>query len=131
VAMNPQVLIDGVAHGTHGSILLLDNRRMGAISALQEAQYGAAYATRDEVVVDYVRWARAVQGVAPSMAAGQLQRSGLLRIKPAPMTAFPSSTCRSTMARIHLVASAPMAAGTSAIGSKPRRRCEMRSDYET
>ena len=63
MAMNPQVLIDGVAHGAHGSILLLDNRRMGAISALQEAQYGAAYATRDEVVVDYVRWARAVQAV--------------------------------------------------------------------
>lgn len=44
-------------------ILLLYNQRMGAISALQEAQYGAAYATRDEVVVDYVTRARAVQGV--------------------------------------------------------------------
>ena len=62
--MNPQILIDGVAHGARGCILLLDNRRMGAISALQEAQYGAAYATWDEVVVDYVGWARAVQGVA-------------------------------------------------------------------
>jgi 3D-(3,5/4)-trihydroxycyclohexane-1,2-dione acylhydrolase (decyclizing) len=61
--MNPQILIDGVAHGARGCILLLDNRRMGAISALQEAQYGAAYATWDDVVVDYIAWARAVHGV--------------------------------------------------------------------
>ena len=61
--MNPRILVDGVAYGACGCVLLLYNRRMGAISALQEAQYGAAYATRDEVVVDYVRWARAVQGV--------------------------------------------------------------------
>ena len=63
-SMNPQILIDGVAHGARGCILLLDNRRMGAISGLQEAQYGAAYATNDRVVVDYVAWARAVKGVA-------------------------------------------------------------------
>jgi 3D-(3,5/4)-trihydroxycyclohexane-1,2-dione acylhydrolase (decyclizing) len=62
--MNPQILIDGVAHGARGCVLLLDNRRMGAISALQEAQYGAAHATGDSVVVDYVAWARAVKGVA-------------------------------------------------------------------
>ncbi len=63
-SMNPQILIDGVAHGARGCILLLDNRRMGAISGLQEAQYGAAHATNDRVVVDYVAWARAVKGVA-------------------------------------------------------------------
>ncbi|MFI5398806.1 MAG: thiamine pyrophosphate-dependent enzyme [Candidatus Binatia bacterium] len=62
--MNPQILIDGVAHGARGCILLLDNRRMGAISALQEAQYGAAHATSDTVAVDYLAWARAVHGVA-------------------------------------------------------------------
>jgi len=62
--MNPQILIDGVAHGARGCIVLLDNRRMGAISGLQEAQYGAAHATNDRVVVDYVAWARAVKGVA-------------------------------------------------------------------
>lgn len=61
--MNPQILIDGVFHGATGCILLLDNRRMGAISALQEAQYGKAYATSDKVEVDYVRLAGAVQGV--------------------------------------------------------------------
>ena len=38
--MNPQILIDGIQHGVHGTILLLDNRRMAAISQLQEAQYG-------------------------------------------------------------------------------------------
>jgi len=61
--MNPQILIDGVEHGATGCILLLDNRRMGAISALQEAQYGQVYATADEVEVDYVRLAGAVKGV--------------------------------------------------------------------
>ncbi len=62
--MNPQILIDGVAHGARGCILLLDNRRMGAISALQEAQYGVAHATSDSVGVDYIAWARAIKGVA-------------------------------------------------------------------
>ena len=62
--MNPQILIDGVEHGARGCILLLDNRRMAAISSLQEAQYGADHATCDGVAVDYVAWARAVRGVA-------------------------------------------------------------------
>ena len=61
--MNPQILIDGVEHGARGCILLLDNRRMGAISALQTAQYGADFATRDGVAVDYVSWAHAIAGV--------------------------------------------------------------------
>ena len=55
--MSPQVLIDGVEHGATGCILLLDNRRMGAISGLQVAQYGADYATNDSVPVDYLAWA--------------------------------------------------------------------------
>lgn len=62
--MNPQVLIDGVQHGARGCILLFDNRRMGAISGLQDAQYGKIYATNDQVEVDYVAWAKAVKGVA-------------------------------------------------------------------
>jgi len=61
--MNPQILIDGVFHGARGCVLLLDNRRMAAISALQEAQYGEVHATSDNVEVDYVRLAGAVQGV--------------------------------------------------------------------
>ncbi|MDE0523541.1 MAG: thiamine pyrophosphate-dependent enzyme [Boseongicola sp.] len=61
--MNPQVLIDGVAHGVHGTILLLDNRRMAAISGLQLAQYGAEFRTNDAVVVDFVRMASSVTGV--------------------------------------------------------------------
>jgi len=61
--MNPQILIDGVCHGAKGCILLLDNRRMAAISGLQEAQYGEAHATSDNVEVDYVRLAGSVQGV--------------------------------------------------------------------
>ena len=61
--MNPQILIDGVEHGARGCILLLDNRRMGAISGLQLAQYGVDRATNDSVVVDYLAWARSVQGV--------------------------------------------------------------------
>ena len=62
--MNPQVLIDGVEHGVHGTILLFDNRRMAAISSLQDAQYGVNWRTSDGVAVDYVAMARAVRGVA-------------------------------------------------------------------
>lgn len=61
--MAPQILVDGVAHGARGCILLLDNRRMGAISGLQMAQYGHEHATRDAVAVDYVQWASSIQGV--------------------------------------------------------------------
>jgi len=61
--MNPQILIDGVFHGARGCILLLDNRRMGAIAALQEAQYGRVYATSDSVEVDYRSLAASVRGV--------------------------------------------------------------------
>jgi 3D-(3,5/4)-trihydroxycyclohexane-1,2-dione acylhydrolase (decyclizing) len=61
--MNPQILIDGVCHGARGCILLLDNRRMAAISALQEAQYGAEHATFDNVEVDYLGLAGSVKGV--------------------------------------------------------------------
>jgi 3D-(3,5/4)-trihydroxycyclohexane-1,2-dione acylhydrolase (decyclizing) len=61
--MNPQILIDGVEHGARGCILLMDNRRMGAISGLQQAQYGTDYATNDQVEVDYLAWAKAVKGV--------------------------------------------------------------------
>jgi 3D-(3,5/4)-trihydroxycyclohexane-1,2-dione acylhydrolase (decyclizing) len=61
--MNPQVLIDGVQHGARGCILLLDNRRMAAISGLQFAQYGNEFATSDSVDVDYVALAASVKGV--------------------------------------------------------------------
>ncbi|TXL70908.1 thiamine pyrophosphate-binding protein [Vineibacter terrae] len=61
--MNPQVLIDGVEHGVRGTVVMLDNRRMAAISALQVAQYGAAFATSDGVEVDYVALAGAVKAV--------------------------------------------------------------------
>jgi 3D-(3,5/4)-trihydroxycyclohexane-1,2-dione acylhydrolase (decyclizing) len=62
--MNPQVLIDGVQHHARGCIVVMDNRRMGAISGLQEAQYGKVYATADSVDVDYAAWARSIAGVA-------------------------------------------------------------------
>lgn len=61
--MNPQVLIDGVQHGAKGCILLFDNRRMGAISGLQQAQYKHEFATSDEVEVDYIAWAKSIKGV--------------------------------------------------------------------
>jgi 3D-(3,5/4)-trihydroxycyclohexane-1,2-dione acylhydrolase (decyclizing) len=61
--MNPQILIDGSQHGAHGCILLLDNGRMGAITGLQEAQYGAGFATWNTLQVDYLRWASAVPGL--------------------------------------------------------------------
>ncbi|UCH49360.1 MAG: thiamine pyrophosphate-binding protein [Betaproteobacteria bacterium] len=61
--MNPQVLIDGIEHGVHATIVLFDNRRMAAISQLQLAQYGRDYRTNDAVPVDYVQMANAVTGV--------------------------------------------------------------------
>jgi 3D-(3,5/4)-trihydroxycyclohexane-1,2-dione acylhydrolase (decyclizing) len=61
--MNPQILVDGVEHGVHGAIVVLDNRRMAAISGLQVDQYGQDFATHDHVPVDYVALARAVGGV--------------------------------------------------------------------
>jgi 3D-(3,5/4)-trihydroxycyclohexane-1,2-dione acylhydrolase (decyclizing) len=61
--MNPQILIDGAEHGARGCILLLDNGRMGAITGLQEAQYGAGFATWNTLRVDYLAWARAVPGL--------------------------------------------------------------------
>lgn len=61
--MNPQVLLDGVEHRVRATIVLLDNRRMAAISSLQFEQYGTDFATSDAVAVDYVALAGAVSGV--------------------------------------------------------------------
>jgi 3D-(3,5/4)-trihydroxycyclohexane-1,2-dione acylhydrolase (decyclizing) len=81
--MNPQILIDGVQHGARGCIVLLDNRRMAAISSLQVAQYGANFATHDTVAVDYLAWAKAVRGVkaidggrTPDSLAAALKEAG-------------------------------------------------------
>ncbi|MCL4369134.1 MAG: thiamine pyrophosphate-dependent enzyme [Actinobacteria bacterium] len=81
--MSPQVLIDGVQHGARGCILLLDNRRMGAISGLQQAQYGTDFATSDAVRVDYLAWAGAIKGVqaidggrSPDALVAALDRAG-------------------------------------------------------
>jgi 3D-(3,5/4)-trihydroxycyclohexane-1,2-dione acylhydrolase (decyclizing) len=61
--MNPQILIDAVVHGVRGMIVIFDNRRMGAISSLQSAQYGRDFGTNDHVAVDFVAMANAVSGV--------------------------------------------------------------------
>lgn len=61
--MNPQILIDAVHTKTNGCIVLLDNRRMGAISALQNDQYSKIFATSDQVEVDYAAMASSVEGV--------------------------------------------------------------------
>lgn len=62
-SMNPQILIDGVEHGVKACIIVFDNRRMAAISSLQNAQYGIDYKTNDTVEVDYILWASSVKGV--------------------------------------------------------------------
>ena len=61
--MNPQILIDGVAHHADGIIVIFDNRRMAAITGLQYAQYGNEYKTSDSVEVDYAVMAHSVKGV--------------------------------------------------------------------
>ena len=68
--MNPQSLVDGVVHGARGAVVVLDNRRMGAISGLQEAQYGKAYGTFDDAVIDYVGLASSIEGVQAVSGAG-------------------------------------------------------------
>lgn len=61
--MNPQALISAVEHGAKGMIVIFDNRRMAAISSLQQAQYGVDFRTNDGVAVDYVQLASSVSGV--------------------------------------------------------------------
>ena len=61
--MNPQILIDGVEHGVKGTVVIFDNRRMAAITGLQQAQYENEYKTNDGVAVDYVAMAGSVSGV--------------------------------------------------------------------
>ena len=61
--MNPQILVDAVVHGVSGMIVVFDNRRMGAISSLQTAQYGTDFGTNDHVAIDFVAIANAVSGV--------------------------------------------------------------------
>jgi len=61
--MNPQILLDGVQHHVKGMIVLFDNRRMAAISGLQQAQYGKEFATDDAVEVDYLQMCEAFKGV--------------------------------------------------------------------
>ena len=61
--MNPQILIDGIQHGVRGCILILDNGRMGAITGLQEAQYGVGFATWNTLKVDYLAWAGSIPGL--------------------------------------------------------------------
>ena len=61
--MNPQILIDAIEHRARGCIIIFDNRRMAAISGLQQAQYGREYKTDDTVEVDYVAMAQSVRGV--------------------------------------------------------------------
>jgi 3D-(3,5/4)-trihydroxycyclohexane-1,2-dione acylhydrolase (decyclizing) len=61
--MNPQILVDAVVHGAKGMVVLFDNRRMGAISSLQAAQYGPDFGTSDNVEIDFVALAKSVKGI--------------------------------------------------------------------
>jgi 3D-(3,5/4)-trihydroxycyclohexane-1,2-dione acylhydrolase (decyclizing) len=61
--MNPQILIDAIEHRAQGMIVIFDNRRMGAITGLQLAQYKTEFRTNDHVAVDYQKLASSVSGV--------------------------------------------------------------------
>lgn len=80
--MNPQILIDAVEHHAKGCILIMDNRRMSAISALQIDQYGFDFATNDSVEVDYVALAGSVKGIL-SMHGGYDKNSLLASLNKA------------------------------------------------
>ena len=61
--MNPQILVDAAVHRACAMVVVFDNRRMGAISSLQMAQYHHDFGTNDDVAVDFVAMANAVSGV--------------------------------------------------------------------
>jgi len=61
--MNPQILFDAVEHEVRGCLVIFDNRRMGAITGLQMAQYEQDYKTSDSVATNYVALAQSVEGV--------------------------------------------------------------------
>ena len=74
--MNPQILIDAVQYGLRGMIVLFDNRRMGAITSLQNAQYDVEFRTDDTVAVDYVQLAEAIKGVKGFYGGESLEELG-------------------------------------------------------
>jgi 3D-(3,5/4)-trihydroxycyclohexane-1,2-dione acylhydrolase (decyclizing) len=80
--MAPQILIDGVQHGARGCLVVLDNRRMGAISSLQRAQYGRDFATSSTVDIDFLRWAGSVEGIQV-LAGGETTASLLKALEKA------------------------------------------------
>jgi 3D-(3,5/4)-trihydroxycyclohexane-1,2-dione acylhydrolase (decyclizing) len=61
--MNPQILVDAAVHGVRAMLVIFDNRRMGAISSLQQAQFHNDFGTNDHVAIDFVAMANAVAGV--------------------------------------------------------------------
>jgi len=81
--MNPQILVDAIEHGLRATLVIFDNRRMGAISRLQFDQYGAEFRTSDSVAVDYVRMASAFPGVL-ALSGGDTAAS----LRSALVTAF-------------------------------------------
>jgi len=71
--MNPQALISAVQHGARGMVVIFDNRRMAAISGLQQAQYGVDFRTNDGVAVDYVQLASSIAGIKAVWGGETLQ----------------------------------------------------------
>ena len=53
--MSPQVLVDGVLHGVRGTILLLDNRRMAAISSSAETSFSSRWPCRSRTTASLIR----------------------------------------------------------------------------
>ena len=131
--MNPQVLIDGAAHGAKGVIVLLDNRRMGAISTLQQASIvgpGGEHATWDHVAVDYVAWGRSVEG-GPRSGVARPSLSWCRRWKKhCLMTGFRLSTYRCTGAPTPWAALVRGDVGTWAASPAPLKRYGTRSPCE-
>lgn len=57
-------------------VVIFDNRRMAAITGLQEAQYLNGFKTNDTVAVDYVALASAVSGVKALSGGSSAQALG-------------------------------------------------------
>ena len=118
--MNPQILIDAVEHGVHGMILLFDNRRMGAISGLQWAQYGADHATNDSVPVDYLALPNSVSGV--QALCGGTTRVEFESARATHTAGSALFTCPCIAARTSWVAWEPGDSGTWETGARKSRK---------
>jgi hypothetical protein len=100
-------------------VVIFDNRRMAAITGLQQAQYGAGLPhQRQRRGRLRAQLAASVEGVKAVFGGDSRASLNAPLARPMPTTACRSFTCRSISAPMSSVGSAPGGSGTSATGAK-------------